>query len=353
MNRTTLRWLGIVVALLVGTLLVVNRESSDEFAHSGDALLPQLRASVNDVSNISVQRAGSDPVQITKQADGWVVSARNDYPADMAKVREVLLAMTEAKVVEAKTAKAELHDKLGLESPDADGSKGILVSTSGGEQNFAVIFGNVAQGDYRYARLAGEAQTWLIDQNPDIPATAADWLRPDIIDIDSSRVRSVTITHPDGERIHAFKAAQSDSNFQVADIPAGRELSYSTVANGLAGALNDLELDDVRAAVALEGAIVTEFETFDGLSIRAHTLKSDAGSWLALTAVDIDPAENAGDESDDSNSDGGQDASDASNSEASAADINHRLGAWQYRIADYKANLLGRRWDDILKAQAE
>jgi hypothetical protein len=32
-----------------------------------------------------------------------------------------------------------------------------------------------------------------------------------------------------------------------------------------------------------------------------------------------------------------------------AEEINARIAGWQFRIADYKANLLNRRWEDILK----
>jgi hypothetical protein len=33
-----------------------------------------------------------------------------------------------------------------------------------------------------------------------------------------------------------------------------------------------------------------------------------------------------------------------------AAAINERVGGWQYRLQDYKKDLLTRGWDDILKA---
>ena len=36
--------------------------------------------------------------------------------------------------------------------------------------------------------------------------------------------------------------------------------------------------------------------------------------------------------------------------ELEVIDINDRLSGWQYRLPDFKKNLLTRRWDDILKA---
>jgi hypothetical protein len=58
-------------------------------------------------------------------------------------------------------------------------------------------------------------------------------------------------------------------------------------------------------------------------------------------AIDDTMAEEAADE-----------AEDASVEEL-AADLDARHAGWQYKIPGYKANLIARRWDDILKAQEE
>ena len=327
MNAATLRFLGIVVLVLVAALLLVESGDDSELPESGTRLMPEFRAVANDVDRLVVTRAGKPPLEIARQEDGWRVPDRDGYPADIAHVRNVLLAMADAAVVEAKTANPEFHSQLGVDAPTGELSKGVLITASAGEQRFEVIFGNAAQGSYRYARIASEDQSWLIDQNPDIPTDVGDWLDANIIDIDSSDVRSVTISHPDADTIAVSKAAREDVNFEVADIPEGRELSYSTVANGIGGALNDLDLDDVRrAAEADETAVVTVFETFDGVKITATTVKSDDGNWVGFAV------EATGDDAD------------------RAAEIGARVHGWQYRIADYKANLLTRRWDDILKA---
>ena len=39
--------------------------------------------------------------------------------------------------------------------------------------------------------------------------------------------------------------------------------------------------------------------------------------------------------------------------EEEASTINARHAGWQYRVPEYKANLIARRWNDILKAQDE
>ena len=326
MNNTTLRLLGFIVLFLLLAWFLIESGDDADLPDSGMLLLPGMESALNDIEEISVSRAGEETVVIERRDGAWGVSGRGGYPARLASIRDVLIAMAEATVVEPKTADPARHAVLGVDDPVNELSKGALVTASAGDQAFSVIFGNVAQGTFRYARIAGEDQSWLIDQNPEIPTSAGDWLDADVIDIPSTRIQSVTITHPDGETIAASKASEDDSDFSVAEIPEGRELSYSTVANGMAGALNDLDLDDVRTAIETEAeGVVAQFTTFDGLTITATTMSGDDENWLTLVAES-------------SSEDGSE-----------AEEINARTAGWQFRIADYKANLLTRRWEDILK----
>jgi len=327
MNSKTLRLIGIVTAVLIAALFLVETGDDAGTPTTGHLLLPDFRAAANDIDRVSIERAGQEPVIIVKIDGRWQVSGRGDYPAKTSAVRTVLLSLADAKVIEAKTANPDLHARLGVDEPDADGSKGIMVTASAGNVSHAVVFGITAQGEYRYARVAGEDQSWLIDQNPEVPATVGAWLEADIIDIDASRVKTVSIRHPDGETIQIDKFSEEDTNFRVADIPGDRELSYSTVANGIGGALNDLDLDDVRAALSSEGAVTTEFRTFDGLTIVARTIRADEENWISFEVSGADSEE--------------------------ATELSSRIDGWQYKVADYKANLLTRRWEDILKPVVE
>lgn len=332
MNNSTLRLLGFVVAVLVAALLLIESGEDGELPGAGSLLLPEMRTVANDIDRIEIKRTGETTV-VEKHEGAWVLPDRGNYAANIAKVREVLLAMSDAAVVEAKTANPELHGRLGVDTPDIDSSKGTSVAATAGEQSFELVFGNVAQREFRYARVAGEDQSWLIDQNPDIPTESGQWLNTDIIDIDANRVRSVSIDHPDGESISISKGAAEDTNFTVADIPAGRELSYSTVANGIGGALNDLDLEDVRVYSEPAESVVARFETFDNVRINVNISSEDDSKWIALE-IHL-PADVALDRLEEWNA------------------ARERVTGWQYRIADYKANLFTRRWDDILKAPEE
>jgi hypothetical protein len=330
MNKTTLRLLGIVVAVLVAALLLIESGEDGDLPDAGTLLFPDLRAIANDVDSITITRTGVTTV-VEKRDGVWLLPDRGNYSANVSSIREVLIAMAEAAVVEAKTRNPDLHSRLGVDTPNAGASKGTAVRATAGDASFELIFGNVAQQNFRYARVAGENQSWLIDQNPDIPTEPGAWLNTDIIDIDSNRIRSVSILHPDGEEISISKISEAEPDFTVADIPDGRELSYSTVANGIGGALNDLDLDDVRIRMESADAVMAMFETFDNVRINVAVTTDEDGKWIA---IDIHlPADVAIDDV------------------AAWSETSDRVSGWQYRIADYKANLFTRRWDDILKAE--
>ena len=141
----------------------------------------------------------------------------------------------------------------------------------------------------------------------------------------------MTILHPDGETIRVSKSSPERTDFDVEDLPEGRELSYPTVANGIGGVLNALAFEDVRAGSVFEGDVVTTtFETFDGDTIVVQASEEDGNHWIALSATAGTTDEEA-------------------TGESKAEHITKMTDGWQYRVASYKANQLVRRWDDILQ----
>jgi hypothetical protein len=180
------------------------------------------------------------------------------------------------------------------------------------------------------------------------------------------------VRHDDGETISISKESAEDGNFTVEDIPDGRELSYATVANGMAGVLKGLTLEDVRPALELDPVSTTVFTTFDGLVITvrryqdAAVVEGDGGeAWFAIDAEVAPPTaeeamESVADEAvaddvaiDDTTGEEPAESSDDLSPEETAADLDARHAGWQYKVPGYKANLIARRWDDILKAPEE
>ena len=274
----------LVIAIWVGNSRVPRNEVPDVAA-----AVPGLDAGVNEVKQVRIVGAGGAPVATLERGpDGWTV-AEKQYPADVAKVRELLLKLAAAKLVEPKTSVPASYPRLGVEDVEAADAKGVRIEIDGLPETAKLIVGNYngRAGDGTFVRRAGEPQSWLATGNLAVDKEAANWLQRELLDISSTRVAQVEITHG-GRTLRAFKTESAAPNYQVADVPKGRELSSEFVANGLASVLSGLRFDDVvRAdAVAPGDAKVYEVEytTFEGVVIDAKAWERDGKAYSIFTA---------------------------------------------------------------------
>ena len=349
MSKRTVTILAAALVVLLALVILGQRTSAP--AGGGSALVPDLAAAIGDLERVTVVKANGETVAtLEKRPDNWVVSDKHGYVANATKLRQALTALEEAKIVEQKTANPELYTRLGVEDVTAANAAGVSVAlTAAGHELPTIILGNAEGSKYRYARRAGEAQSYLIDRNPDVPRAAAQWLDSVIIDVRGDRVRDVTITHDDGEVVHLSKASAELANFEVASVPKGRELSYPGVANVIGNALRELNLEDVEPAAApADMPTIVEFRTFDGLVVRVNGSKDGDASWITLEAS-VDAAQAAAAPPPAAPADGAS-AAPAADPNAEAARINAKVGGWRYKIAGYQYDQMTRRIADLLKA---
>lgn len=370
MSVRTIGILVVAVVVLFAAVFLLNRQRSTG-GDTDELLFPDLKEQLDAVTEVTVTDADSD-VTIVREGDRWTVPGKGGYGADTGALRDLLIAIAEARKIEQKTSNTEFYDRLGVQAPEEEGGTGILVETSGtGAAAFSLILGDAVQQEYRYARVPDEAQSWLIDRNPDIPDDAAGWLASEIVDVPASRIQSVSITHEDGETMRLHKENEDAANFTIEGIPEGRELSYPSVGNSVAAALDSLSLEDVRPAGEgedAEGSSATAvYTTFNGLRLTVESTTAENGTWIALHAEAVPAeaeAETAGEPEgaepaeQDAEPSAQQETEPAEESPAEETDtpdpaeqagtINARVSGWEYRIPQYKTSQLTRRWEDLL-----
>ena len=359
MNKRALVILAALAAVFV-VLALVGQNRAPSPSLSGSALLPGLDAALNDIDEITLVRAGNETIaSIRRSGQGWTVPEKGGYPADIARIRDALLALSEARIVEEKTANPEFYDRLGVEAVESESSAGTAVTIRHGEEAFpTVILGEVEGTSQRYARRADEARSLLIDRDPELPRSAPQWLRTGIVDLASDRVREVTIEHADGESVRIYKDEAGQTNYAVDAVPEGRELQYAGVANVTGNVLRDLALEDVERAAddPSEASVTTRFRTFDGLLVTARGYERGAENWLEFEAsVDtqagaVPAAEPVAEDAGDSAGDEGSADSEVegADTDAEVAAINATVAGWRYRIPSYKYEQMTRRMEDLL-----
>ena len=69
-------------------------------------------------------------VELKRRASSWTVSERDNYPADEAKLRKLLIAIADAKLDEEKTSNPESYATLGVEDTKGAARRPACASSS-------------------------------------------------------------------------------------------------------------------------------------------------------------------------------------------------------------------------------
>lgn len=329
-------------------------------------LFEVLDAKVNDAAEIVIE--GKDKsATLKKVGSAWVVASKSDYPAQFDKVKEALIGLGELTIVEAKTAKSENYELLGLTDITAPNVKDlrarqVTVKDAGGQTLAAVIVGDVAPargtgtdaGTHVYVRKAGEAQTYeakgRIDVRSALDPDPMSWLTREVSPLTSDRVKSVTVTREGGDKIVILKDKKEDPDYRLADLPAGRELKYAGALSPIATAAGLVNFDDVAkvadvAPNASPGG-TAEYTTWDGLVLTAETSTKDGKSWVTFAARFDEPDPVPSDQPPPEAAAGAKSPADL---RKEADELNTKLGGWAFAVPDYKVKQIVTTLDDLLK----
>ena len=368
MTRRSLIVLGVVGVALVAVLLLTRLDFSGDDS-LGVLHAPGLADRLGELESLRVTRAGNEVVATIERTDrGWGVAERGGHPVDFERFRGSLLALSEARRVERKTALAEFYPRIGVEDvsdPDAGGYL-LELGYGGGRPDDRYILGHRAGTGMFYIRTAGEEQSWMVSAGPSLSDETRDWVDRDIIDLGSGEVRRVALDRGEGDRLEIARDDRDDINFTPRDIPEGRELSYGSVANSIAGALANVEANDVRPAAEVAGlprAVLARYETFEGLELELDVREeppagagdddaagdaADPRYWVLFSAHAAEEA--AKEEPADSAEDAEPETSPVT-AEERAGELNAALAGWAYELPGYKSDQWFKKMDDLLKEE--
>ena len=347
MNSRT--FLILITAILVMIALFYTTPSDFNGVDQG-LLLPDLKAGVNDVDEITITTANNELVATLQRGEAqWTIVERYGFPANVGKIRSNLIALADAQIIETKTSDPALYDRLGVQDLDQPDASGTRIDISGAGQTISLIVGDTGvRGDMAYVRQVGADQSFLVSADLDLGSNIADWMDKDLLNISPADLHAVTINHPDGDSLSIEKINREATGFTVLEMPDGGELSYASIADPIGGVLTALTLDDVTAATALDLSesepVVARFETFDGLVIEADAYPLDDDIKVRFR-ISADQA--LADEFVDTDAETADPA--FSSTVAKAEELNAKLEPWIFTLPSFKSDQLVKKMEDLLK----
>jgi hypothetical protein len=269
------RFVALIVAAVLaisGALYLSSRRNLPRETHGG-ALLPSLAGELNTVTTLSVRRGSAAPtVTVHEQGGRWMVAERGDYPADVSKVRKLLLALSDAKIVEQKTSNPANFAVIGVEDPSTPGATGAEISVTTRDGKHAVIIGKPV-GAGNFARRGGENSSYSVEPGISFESEPRFWIDTRLLDVAAAGIQSIEVKPAVGSAYTVHRvvapagggagrgAAASASpgaagppapkdaeNFTLEGVPPGRKAADAASLAPSPTAYNGLTVDDVTPA---------------------------------------------------------------------------------------------------------
>ncbi|GGF75192.1 DUF4340 domain-containing protein [Alteromonas lipolytica] len=215
MIRVAVLFLLVVITLGSAYYLVVQRHPQ-QVAQS-HLLLGGLAAESQSLSKITIENAQGTLFAARKDSEQWLATHLDSvmrFPVDVEKLSAFVSALTQARIIEPKTAKASQYPLLGVEPVTQPDSQSTLITLASPTKQWRVLIGNLASsGLGRYVREPSQQQSYLINEAVSLPLTPNEWLMPDVIDAGLNTLQSVTIDSDPAFTL--FREA--DGNWQLSE----------------------------------------------------------------------------------------------------------------------------------------
>ena len=320
-----------LVAALIAVAAVVFVNLDDGRNEDRDALFPDLdMAAVNDIASIELQSAGGGKVRLARSEQNlWQVVDKDNHPADTVKIRNLLLALSEAEKIEEKTSQPDQYAQLGVGDTDAATGGGLLVQLSNAQQQWGLILGNPSRqlSEGQFARIAGEQASWLMNRRLSLTADSQAWLDKRIVHIEPANLHRIAVKKEASEPLEIVREKRGDP-LKLAAMPEGAELKDSGALNRIAAIVDYLDFREVYVRnddFALpDTAIRATFTTLDGLEIVMQAYQVGESLYAVIAAQDNEQVMDQFNVAEDKRAE----------VRGKAAALGERLSRWYYRLQD-------------------
>jgi hypothetical protein len=262
-------------------------------AKIGGKLLPDLK--IAELAQVELRDA-KNHVTLSRKEDHWIVQERDGYPADFKAISDLVIKLSDVKIVQADTVGESLLPRVDLVEPGKGEGAGTLVDLkdAGGKTLAVVILGKVvlkkdpgnplpsAQNGVpaaRYVRVLGGKDQVVVVSDPLSAAEARPgrWLDKDFAKIE--RIKTLTVENESG-----WKITRDEEWGQWKFAGGGGDLDPSAAVAAVNG-LGQLDFKDVVAGAKPEEEgkpVIVRADTFDNLTYTLRMAKRKASDDYLL-----------------------------------------------------------------------
>lgn len=343
-----LKTFSILLIIFCGLLAVVmlsnqKKPAKQQAAEMGSRLFPNL--AVGDIAAITIATS-NESIRLRQTESGWIVLNRFDYPADFAKITELVKNLGNAKIGRAFDSSPEVQDRLSLYPPDQPdipasqkGTRIILADKDARHLADLIVseprVDGVAVGPGTYYTLRpSQNRVYLIDQNlQSIGKKPADWLNRNLVDLNPEEIWKVVCFDTRKKRpIYTLARPAQDRQPVLLELPAGK-IPVQSKIDQVFEALTSFTFEDVAGYSGKDwdkhfrSTPRFDYHLYDGTVYHvfpAAAQKEEPQSHYLRIAVDfLQSSDNKTPDQKDNQT------------RHEAEKLNQKLGAWTYIISKW------------------
>ncbi len=342
MKRQKLLVLSAITIAVIIIAALVNQSRAPQTTIEKETLFPELANKINDVTRIEIKSSEDPDVILQKMQGGqWALQSADDYPAQFDKVKDVVVSLSQLKILATKTDNPKLYPELGVEGPEGNNTSSLLLTLSdqSGTTLASLIVGKPRKnntGNNRpnlYVRKVDAKNALLVEGYLQLKSNNNAWYERNIINIPASRIQNVNIVKSNGDHLLINKHAEGDTDFKVIE---GSTASPSVLLNKLGTFFEDMNVEGVHAANNIEfpdNTTITTFTTFNGLIITVRNVLRDGKAFAHFSFTTAATSDNSTDGKPENNSE-------TISVEEESQLRNQFLSHWVYEIPEFKFETL-------------
>ena len=310
---------------------------------------PELANQIESISAISIE-GYSESINLTRENNIWGIDEFDGYPALLDKVKSTVLGAADLKINAPKTALPRLYHRLGVEGPDVEDTNSLLLTLYGSNKDkiIEVIVGKSRLSSSAknisglYVRKPKEEKSYLVDGVLDISSIKTDWINRNLFDVPAESVKSVNISHSDGDSYTLYKDEQGQEKFDLENMPIGQELASELIINRFGTILQDVQISGAKSKKVLSKQSKNthiKIKTFEGIVGHVIAFKHDD---IAYASFEFSYEEEIG-------SINNEEEVKDEDIKKFIANLNSDTKNWWFEIPEFKYDIIKRRLNTITR----
>jgi Domain of unknown function (DUF4340) len=324
MSRQRFAALVVAALLAISAALFLSMHRNAGHVDARDVpLFPALAGELGTVSSLDIRKGAAAPtVSLKKKGGQWTVAQRGDYPADVSKLRKLLLALSDAKIIEEKTSDPANYALIGVDDPTAATAVGTQIAFAVQDGSHSVIVGKPS-GDGNFVRRGDEKTSYLVAPSIYVESEPRYWIETKLLDISADNINRIDYKPVSGApySIHrivapapapaaanttaqaaapaasaasaatpAKAAADTDKGFALDGVPPGRKAADAQTLSPPPAVFGSVTADDVASLASIDfSKPVTAVLTMkDGATITVTGAEVGEKHWIQISAPQDD-----------------------------------------------------------------